>query len=39
VQAREQARTQRRFTVEPGADLQGRPTKRDRRALDRWRRG
>jgi len=39
VEARERVRDLRRFAATPGADLQGRPTKRDRRALDRLRRG
>ena len=39
VQARERAQDLRRFASAPGADLPGRPTKRDRRALDRLRRG
>ncbi|MCK6390020.1 MAG: RNA-binding S4 domain-containing protein [Azonexus sp.] len=37
VAAREAAQMQRKFTVEPAADLHGRPTKRDRRQLDRYR--
>lgn len=39
LQARERARELRAFTNVPGADLQGRPTKRDRRAIERFRRG
>jgi ribosome-associated heat shock protein Hsp15 len=39
LQVREKARDLRRFTATPGDDLQGRPTKRDRRVLDRFRRG
>lgn len=35
VMRREQAAEQRRLTREPAADLQGRPTKRERRELDR----
>lgn len=36
---REQAAEARRMRVEPAAELHGRPTKRDRRTMDRWRRG
>jgi ribosome-associated heat shock protein Hsp15 len=39
VAAREAARERRRFVVEPARDIEGRPTKRDRRALDRARGG
>ena len=39
IQAREQARQSRGWSDAPGADLRGRPTKRDRRAIDRIRRG
>jgi ribosome-associated heat shock protein Hsp15 len=35
VMRREQAAEQRRLTREPAADLHGRPTKRERRELDR----
>ena len=34
---REQQREQRRIAPPPGADLHGRPTKRDRRRIDRFR--
>ncbi|MBK8336584.1 MAG: RNA-binding S4 domain-containing protein [Sterolibacteriaceae bacterium] len=34
--AREGQREQARLTVEPGAAIRGRPTKRDRRRLDRF---
>ena len=37
VQAREHARDVRRFSTALESDLKGRPTKRDRRALDRFR--
>jgi ribosome-associated heat shock protein Hsp15 len=37
VAAREAARERRRFLTEPARDIEGRPTKRDRRALDRAR--
>jgi len=36
---REAATAERRLAVEPAHALQGRPTKRDRRALERFRRG
>ncbi len=36
---RERAIAERRYTVEPASAIRGRPTKRDRRVLDRWRRG
>ena len=36
---REALRAERRQGVEPARELQGRPTKRDRRLLERWRRG
>jgi ribosome-associated heat shock protein Hsp15 len=39
LQKREDARERRRLFDVPGADLRGRPTKRDRRAIDRFRRG
>mgnify|MGYP003749410225 CR=1 FL=1 len=39
VAAREAARERRRFFTEPARDIEGRPTKRDRRALDRARDG
>lgn len=35
--AREGAAAVRRFTTEPAADRTGRPTKQERRRLDRWR--
>ena len=35
IEARERARDLRRFAAAPGADLHGRPTKRDRRRMDR----
>jgi ribosome-associated heat shock protein Hsp15 len=38
IQAREQAALERRATLPLGADLGGRPTKRDRRRLDALRR-
>ncbi len=34
--AREQAREQRKLAATPGADLHGRPTKRDRRQMGRF---
>ncbi len=38
IRAREQAAEQRRLAPEPADDLRaGRPTKRERRVLDRWR--
>ena len=36
VEARERARDLRKFAAAPGADLHGRPTKRDRRRMDRF---
>lgn len=36
---RQKAVEERHLRVEPAADLQGRPTKRDRRSIDRWRQG
>ncbi len=36
VAARERARALRKFAATPGADLHGRPTKRDRRRIDRF---
>lgn len=36
VEARERARELRKFAATPGADLHGRPTKRDRRRMDRF---
>ena len=36
IAAREAEQQRRKFTVEPAADLHGRPTKRDRRRLDRF---
>ncbi|MDQ7988689.1 MAG: RNA-binding S4 domain-containing protein [Candidatus Dactylopiibacterium sp.] len=36
--ARQKAADERRLRVEPAADMHGRPTKRDRRTLDRWQR-
>jgi ribosome-associated heat shock protein Hsp15 len=39
VAAREAARERRRFAAEPALAIEGRPTKRDRRALDRARGG
>ena len=35
IEARERARELRKFAAAPGADLHGRPTKRDRRRMDR----
>lgn len=35
IAAREAAQTLRKFTVEPAADLHGRPTKRNRRRMER----
>jgi len=37
IARREQAREQRRIAAPPGADLHGRPTKRDRRQIQRLR--
>lgn len=34
---RQEAAEARRFQVEPALELHGRPTKRDRRSIDRWR--
>ena len=39
IAAREAARERRRFAPEPALAIEGRPTKRDRRALDRARGG
>jgi ribosome-associated heat shock protein Hsp15 len=36
VTAREAEQMRRKFTVEPAADIHGRPTKRDRRQIDRF---
>ena len=36
IEARERARELRKFAATPGADLHGRPTKRDRRRMDRF---
>lgn len=36
VEQRERARELRKFAAPPGADLHGRPTKRDRRRIDRF---
>ncbi|NTV69617.1 MAG: RNA-binding S4 domain-containing protein [Azonexaceae bacterium] len=36
VAAREAARTSRAFVQDPAADIHGRPTKRDRRQMDRF---
>ncbi len=36
IAAREAEQMRRKFTVEPAADIHGRPTKRDRRRLDRF---
>ncbi|MDX9884197.1 RNA-binding S4 domain-containing protein [Thauera sp.] len=36
IEARERARDLRKFAATPGADLHGRPTKRDRRRMDRF---
>ena len=36
IEARERARDLRKFAAAPGADLHGRPTKRDRRRMDRF---
>jgi ribosome-associated heat shock protein Hsp15 len=35
IAAREAAQMRRKFSVEPAADIHGRPTKRDRRRLER----
>lgn len=35
--ARQQVQEERQLRVEPAAELHGRPTKRDRRRIDRWR--
>ncbi|MCE1182712.1 MAG: RNA-binding S4 domain-containing protein, partial [Rhodocyclales bacterium] len=36
IAAREAEQQRRKFTQEPAAEIQGRPTKRDRRQLDRF---
>ena len=36
MEARERARELRKFAATPGANLHGRPTKRDRRRIDRF---
>ncbi len=36
IATRERARDLRKFAATPGADLHGRPTKRDRRRIDRF---
>ncbi len=36
IAAREAEQMRRKFTVEPAADLHGRPTKRDRRQMERF---
>ena len=36
MEVRERARELRKFAATPGADLHGRPTKRDRRRIDRF---
>jgi len=36
ISAREAARESRQFVQDPAADLHGRPTKRDRRQMDRY---
>lgn len=36
---RQKTQEERHLRVEPAADLHGRPTKRDRRTIDRWRQG
>jgi len=36
---RQKAQEERRLQVEPAMELHGRPTKRDRRSIDRWRQG
>ena len=36
IDARERARDLRKFAAAPGADLHGRPTKRNRRRMDRF---
>ena len=38
ISAREATREQRKLAATPGADLHGRPTKRDRRQLVEWQR-
>jgi ribosome-associated heat shock protein Hsp15 len=35
--ARQTAAERRKYYVEPSQNIEGRPTKRDRRALERWR--
>lgn len=37
IAAREAEQQRRKFTQEPAAEIYGRPTKRDRRQIDRWR--
>lgn len=37
IQAREAEQMRRKFTQEPAAEIHGRPTKRDRRHMDRFR--
>lgn len=39
IAARETAREERKFAATPGADLHGRPTKRDRRLIGRFNSG
>ncbi len=39
IAAREAAREERKFAATPGADLHGRPTKRDRRLIGRFNSG
>lgn len=39
IAARETAREERKFAATPGADLHGRPTKRDRRMIGRFNSG
>ncbi len=36
IEARETARESRQFVQDPAADIHGRPTKRDRRMMDRY---
>lgn len=36
---RQRVQEERRLRVEPAAEIHGRPTKRDRRSMDRWRGG
>ena len=36
IKAREDQRANRKLQVDPAADLRGRPTKRDRRQLNRY---